>query len=162
MRPPDDVLEVALAPAAVLAKVAASVNRREKRLFGIVKTKKEFVGALFDGGFEVWERQQRAIHLVGHVRAKRGGTRVELRYVLAPVTRVVTVIFFALYFIGTVGLSLRAPDPGLSAVELVAIVLGAALLAAGFFYSARRQREDLAAFVAGLFGAARDSGEWRA
>lgn len=152
LKPPDDVLDVPLAPSAVLARMKASINRREKRLFGIVKTKQEFVGRVFDEGFEVWERQQRAIHLVAFVRAKRGGTRVELRYVLAPVTRVVTVIFFALYVTGTVGLSLRSPDPGLSAVELAAIVLGAALLAAGFAYSAHRQRIDLGAFVAKVFG----------
>lgn len=155
MRPPDAALHVALAPAAVLATVERSVNRREKRLFGIVKTKKEFVGAVFDGGFEVWERQQRAVHLVGLVRPARGGTRIDLRFALAPVTRVVSVLFFAVYFVGTVGLSLREPDPGISAVELFAIVVGAAALAAGFLYFARRQREDLMAFVSGLFSETR-------
>jgi len=138
---------VPLAPAAVLAKVKASINRREQRLFGVIKTRKEFVGIVFDEGFEVWERQQRAIHLVGVARAQRGGTRVELRYVLAPVTRIVTIIFFALYLVGTVGLSLREPDPAVSATELVAIVLGAAVLGAGFAYAARRQREDLSALA---------------
>lgn len=158
MRPPDEVLDVATAPAAVLAKVAASINRREKRLFGIVKTRKEFVGALFDDGFEVWERQQRAVHVVGLVRPRRGGTRVELRYMLAPVTRVVGVIFFALYLVGTLGLAVREPDPGLSAIEVAAIVLGAALLAGGFVYFARRQRADLAAFAARVIGGRGEAG----
>lgn len=151
MRPPDRVLDLALAPPAVLAKIERSINKRGRRLFGILKTEKEFVGQVFDGGFEVWERQQRAVHLVGLVRGRRGGARVELRYMLAPVTRVVTVAFFVLYFAGTVGLSLREPDPDLSAVELVAIALGAAVLAAGFWYSAQRQRADLAGLVARLF-----------
>lgn len=152
MRQPDAVLDVPLAPAAALERVAQSINRREKRLFGIVKTKKEFVGRVVDDGFEVWERQQRAIHLVGLVRPRRGGTRIELRYVLAPVTRVVTVVFFALYFVGTVGLASRPPDPALSPLELVTIGAGAALLAAGFTYAARRQRADLAALLARIFG----------
>ena len=147
MRAPDRVVDVPLAPAAVLAKVKGSINRREQRLFGVIKTKKEFVGIVFDEGFEVWERQQRAVHVLGTVRAQRGGTRVELRYTFAPVTRVVTVIFFALYLIGTVGLSVREPDPAISATEVVAIVLGVAVLGAGFAYAARRQRADLSALA---------------
>lgn len=124
------------------------MNRRGRRLFGILKTEKEFVGQVFDEGFEVWERQQRAIHLVGLVRARRGGTRVELRYVLAPVTRVVTVAFLLLYLAGTIGLSLREPDPAVSSTEILAIVLGAVILGGGFAYAARRQRADLEAFAA--------------
>jgi len=147
VRPPDRVIDVALAPAAVLAKVKGSINRREHRLLGVIKTKKEFVGVVFDEGFEVWERQQRAVHLVGLVRAQHGGTRVELRYALAPVTRVVTVAFFLLYLVGTIGLSLREPDPGISTTEVLAIVLGAVMLGVGFAYAARRQREDLSALA---------------
>ena len=152
MRPPDEVLDVPIAPAAALARIERSINRREKRLFGIVKTKQEYVGQIFDKGFEVWERQQRAVHLVGLVRARRGGTRIELRYAVAPVTRVVTVVFFALYVVGTVGLALRAPEESVSAVELAAIVIGAAVLGGGFVYFARRQRAELAAFVTRVFG----------
>ena len=148
MRPPDQVLDVAIAPAAALAKVERSINRRGRRLFGILKTEKEFVGQVFGEGFEVWERQQRAIHLVGLVSARRGGTRVELRYALAPVTRVVTVFFFVLYLAGTIGLSLREPEPAVSGTEILAIVLGAVILGCGFAYSARRQRADLEAFAA--------------
>jgi hypothetical protein len=148
VRPPDQVLEIAIAPAAVFGKVKRSINRREQRLFGVIKTKKEFVGQVFDEGFEIWERQQRAIHLVGLVRAQPGGTRVELRYALAPVTRVVTVAFFLLYLVGTIGLSLREPEPDVSTTEMLAIVLGAAVLAVGFAYAARRQRADLEAFAA--------------
>ena len=148
MRPPDQVLDVAIAPAAALAKVERSINKRGRRLFGILKTEKEFVGQVFDEGFEVWERQQRAVHLVGLVHGRRGGTRVELRYALAPVTRVVTVLFFVLYFAGTIGLSLREPEPAVSMTEIVAIVLGAVILGVGFAYAARRQRADLEAFAA--------------
>lgn len=151
MRPPDEVLEVPIAPAAALARIERSINRREKRLFGIVKTKQEYVGQVFDKGFEVWERQQRAVHLVGLVHGRRGGTRIELRYTLAPVTRVVTVAFFVLYLVGTLGLSLRDPDPAVSMAEVVAIVVGALVLAGGFLYFARRQRAALAAFIARLF-----------
>ena len=158
MRPPDQVLHLALAPAAALAQVERSINRRGRRLFGIFKTEKEFVGQVFDGGFEVWERQQRAIHLVGLVRARRGGTRAELRYVLAPVTRVVTVIFFVLYFVGTIGLSLREPDPAVSIPEILAIVLGAVVLGGGFAFAARRQRADLEAFAARVLSEERAAG----
>lgn len=158
MRPPDEVLDIAIAPAAALARIASAINRREKRLFGIVKTKQEFVGQVFEGGFEVWERQQRAVHLVGLVHARRGGTRIDLRYSLAPVTRLVTVAFFGLYFVGALGLSLREPEPAVSITEVVAIVGGALALAAGFLYFARRQRAELAAFIARVFAAERSPG----
>ena len=155
MRPPDHVLDVAVAPAAALARVERKINKRGRRLFGILKTEKEFVGQVFDGGFEVWERQQRAVHLIGLVRARRGGTRVELRYVLAPVTRVVIVVFFGLYFVGTIGLAMREPDPAISITEILAIALGAVVLGGGFAYFARRQRADLKAFAARVLSEAR-------
>ena len=64
----------------------------------------------------------------------------------------VTVAFFVLYFVGTIGLSLREPDPGLSPTEIFAIALGVLILGVGFAYAARRQRADLEAFVARILG----------
>ena len=151
MKPPDVVLDVAIAPAAALERVNGSINRRERRMLGILKTKNEYVGRASADGFEIWERQQRAVHAVACVRPHAGGTRIELRFVLARAMWAVTVVFFALYGLVAVGIALRPPDTSLSGWELATIAVGAAVLAAGFAYAAGRQRADLSAFVARLF-----------
>lgn len=151
MKPPDVVLDVAMAPAATLARVAGAINRRERRMFGILKTKNEYVGLTSADGFEIWERQRRTVHAVAHVRPHGGGSRIELRFVFPPARWALTVLFFALYGLVAVALALLPPETEVSGLELAAIVAGAAVLAAGFAYAAARQRADLAAFVARLF-----------
>lgn len=120
-------------------------------MLGILKTKSEFAGLTSADAFEIWERQQRAVHAVAHVRPRRGGSRIELRFVLPPTIWALTIVFFALYFFVAVGLAQLPPEGSLSSSELAAIVAGAAVLVVGFAYAARRQRADLAAFVARLF-----------
>ncbi len=151
MNYPDLVLDVAMTPKAALAKVESSINRRGHRAFGIVKTENEFVGVVGADAFEIWEHRQRAVHAVARVQAHGGGTRIELRFAVPPPTRAFIAIFFALYGVVSLGIGLRPPDPSLSIWEVLTAAGGAALLVAGFAYAARRQRDDLRAFVARLF-----------
>ncbi len=150
MKAPDVTLDVAVTPPAVLALVSGAINRRERRMFGILKTKPEYVGYAGADGFEIWERQQRAVHAVASVRPRAGGSRIELRFVLPRTTRVVTSVFFALYLVVAVGIAQRPPESSVSGSELAAMAVGAATLVAGFAYAASRQRADLAAFVTRL------------
>lgn len=151
MRSSEVVLDVAMAPAAVAARIDGSINRRGRRMFGILKTEPEYVGYASLEGFEIWERQQRAVHAVASVRGRAGRSRITLRFVLPRTTRVVGAAFFALYALAGVGIARLPPDTSLSVSELAALTLGAAVLVAGFWYAAGRQRADLAKFVARLF-----------
>lgn len=151
MKPADVVLDVAMTPADAVARVQDSIGRRERRLFGFLKTTNEYDGWTTADGFEIWERQQRAVHAVGLVRPLARGSRVELRFVLPRSTWVLTALFAALYVLIGVGLSIRPPDDPVSTLELGTMAAGAVVLTAGFVYAARRQRAGLAAFVTGLF-----------
>ena len=63
----DFVLEVAIAPAAALTRISGLINRKRQRVLGILKTQNEYVGHVGDRGFEIWERQQRAVHAFGRL-----------------------------------------------------------------------------------------------
>lgn len=151
MSPPDLVLDIALAPNAALARVEGAINRRERRMLGIFKTNNEYVGAADGDGFEIWERQQRAVHAVARLRRQAGGARLEVRYVLPRSTWAIIVVFFALYSVVGVALSALPPDPSVTAVEAATIAGGGGGIAVGFRYFTRRQRADLEAFIARLF-----------
>jgi hypothetical protein len=148
---PDWLLDVGVAPEAALARLEAAINERPKRAFGVLKTQNEFIGAIAQDRFEVWERRQRAVHAVGLARPKRGGTRIEANFVIPPLTRGLLVVFFVLYVVVVVGITSQPPDPGLSAQELVIAAMGAAVTAALFYGAARRQRADLAGFLETVF-----------
>ncbi|HUG05959.1 MAG TPA: hypothetical protein VMQ78_05440, partial [Candidatus Limnocylindria bacterium] len=96
---PDWSLDVGIPPDAALQRLAAAINQRPKRAFGLLKTENEFVGAIARRDFEVWERRQRAVHAVGTARAKTGGTRVEVRFVIPPLNRALLLVFSALYVV---------------------------------------------------------------
>jgi len=145
------VLEVAIAPEGALARVSQAINRPKRRSLGIFKMENEFVGVVADGGFEIWERGQRAVHARAQVRARRGGTRIELRFLLPVYTRVLVVLFFVLYAAVAAGIALLPPDRSLSIDELLLTAAGASVLAAIFRIAARRQRADLRTFVESLF-----------
>ncbi len=148
---PDWLLDVGVAPEAALARLESAINERPKRAFGVLKTQNEFIGAIAQDRFEVWERRQRAVHAVGLARPKRGGTRIEANFVIPPLTRGLLVVFFVLYVVVVVGITSQPPDPGLSAQELVIAAMGAAVTAALFYGAARRQRADLAGFLETVF-----------
>lgn len=148
---PDWLLDVGVPPETALARLEAAINQRPRRAFGLLKTENEFVGAIAQDRFEVWERRQRAVHAVGQARPRRGGTRIEARFVVPPFIRGLLVAFFALYVVVVVGIASQPPDRGLSAEELVIAASGAATTSALFYGAARRQRRDLARFLETVF-----------
>jgi hypothetical protein len=144
-------LDVAIAPADAMAKVASAINRPKKRAFGVLKTENEFVGFAHDDTFELWERQKRAIHGRGTVRGVRGGSRIEVRLASRGPTKVLLGTFFALYALVAAGIATQPPRPDVSIEEIVISVIGAALLAAVFAASAAQQRADLHRFLERTF-----------
>ena len=144
-------IDLAIAPQSALGRIASTINRRPKRMFGILKTENEYVGNVQDEEFEVWERRQRAVRLRGRVQARTGGTRMELRLVLPLRTRILIGLFFGLYIVVAIGIASRPPETVLSAGEMLTAVAGAVVLALIFLAAAERQRRDLRAFVESLF-----------
>jgi len=148
---PDWSTDIAIAPDAALARIEADINRRRKRVLGVLKTENEFVGVTGPLGFEIWERQKRAIHARGELRARRGGTRLEVRFLLPLRTRILLGAFAVLYVLVIIGIAELPPDPSISPVELVIGAAGALVLSALFAAGARSQRADLRAFLERLF-----------
>ena len=144
-------LDVAIAPAGASAKIASALNRPKKRAFGVLKTESEFVGFVRDDTFEIWERQGRAIHGLGSIRGRRGGSRVEVRLVLPLIRKVVIAVFYVLYAIVALGIATQPPRPDISIEEFAVAVGGGVLLAAIFTASAARQRADLKGFLERTF-----------
>lgn len=144
-------LDIAIAPEAALARVGAGINLRKKRAFGIFKLQNEYVGVVGHGEFEIWERQQRAVHAVGSVRARRGGSRIDVRFGIGRRTPVLIAVFFVLYATVALGFSRLDPEPAVSVGEVAVGAVGAAILAAIFGASAARQRADLQGFIERLF-----------
>jgi hypothetical protein len=144
-------LDIAIAPAGATAKIASAINRPKKRAFGVLKTENEYVGFTRDDTFEVWERQGRAIHGLGTIRGRRGGSRVEVRLVLPRIRKIVIGVFFVLYVLVAVGIATQPPGADISVEELAVAVGGGVLLAAIFRAGAARQRADLRRFLERTF-----------
>jgi hypothetical protein len=145
-------LDVRIAPEGAAARMSSAINRPKRRAFGVFKMESEFVGVCADHGFEVWERQRRAVRAVGAFRSRKGGTRIEVRFVVPPRTRVLIALFFALYAVASLAMLLR-PDPPADVARVSAAVLGGLVVAIFFFAAARSQREDLRRFVERVYGA---------
>jgi hypothetical protein len=144
-------VNVAIAPAGAMAKIASAINQPKKRAFGVLKTENEFVGFIRDDTFEIWERQKRAIHGRGTIRGLRGGSRIEMRLAPRRPTKVLVVTFFALYALVAVGIATQPPRPDIG-IEEVAIALGGAVLLAVIFAAgAAQQRADLQRFLERTF-----------
>jgi len=146
----DFSLDVAMSPDAAVMRVRSAINRPKKRMFGVLKTNAEYVGVADGRAFEIWERQQRAVHAFGEVEGIRGGGRVQVRFFFPPRTRILLGLFFVLYAIAAVGITARGED-GLSGVDAVLVVAGAIVLAGLFQIAALRQRADLRSFIEGVF-----------
>lgn len=144
-------LDVAIAPAGGLQKVASAINRPKKRAFGVLKTENEYVGFIRGDTFEIWERQGRAIHGVGTIRGRRGGSRLELRLVLPRIRKILIGVFFALYATVAAGIAMQPPRGEISVEEIAIALAGAALLGGVFAASAARQRADLRGFLERTF-----------
>ena len=143
--------ELAIAPPGALARITANINRRHKRAFGVLKTENEFVGVVGPEDFDIWERQNRAIHARGRVRAGRSGSRMEVRFVLPLRRRILLAAFSVLYVLAAIGIAALPPDPSISAGEALIAVGGAVALALIFTAGARSQRSDLRSFLERTF-----------
>ncbi len=141
--PHDWSVDIAIAPEGALRKIAAAINRPKKRAFGVLKTENEYVGFIHEDTFEIWERQGRAIHGRGVIRARRGGSRVEVRLMFPRWTKVLVGLFFALYVLVAAGIATQPPRMEISADEIAIALAGAALLAAIFAAGAAQQRANL-------------------
>src|SRR6266550_6648804 len=135
-------LDVGTAPPGALTRISAAINRRPKRVLGVLKIENEYVGYVHADRFEIWERRQRAVHAVGTVLARSGGSHIDVRFVLPMRTRVLVVLFFALYADVAVGLALRS-EGAITTPEIFAAVGGAVVLGVIFVLAAFRQRSDL-------------------
>ena len=143
--------DLAIAPDGARQRVIAAINRPKKRAFGVLKTENEYVGFVRDDTFEVWERQGRAIHGLGTIQGRRGGSRVEIRLVLPRGRKILVGLFFALYALVAAGIATQPPGADISLPEIVIASAGAALLAAIFAGGAAKQRADLRGFLDGTF-----------
>lgn len=144
-------LDIGIAPEAALERLRAAINLPKRRAFGIFKTQKEFVGFAHEGRFDIWERQGRAVHAVGTVKARRGGSHVEMRISPPRPTRILIALFFALYAVAAIGIATQSPGSEVTLEELVIALGGAAVMAAIFAASGRKQSADLRSLIDGVF-----------
>jgi len=147
---PEWSLDVPIAPEAVVQRIARAINLPKKRLLGLLKTEREYVGVVGGQDFEIWERQGRAVHAVGRVRAVRGGSRLEARFVVTPRTRLLLMLFFPLYVLAAFGIAAQGVH-GISLTSLGAAIVGALVLASIFALAARTQRGQLRQFLEKMF-----------
>jgi hypothetical protein len=143
--------DLAIAPDGALQRISAAINRPKKRSFGVFKMENEYIGFIREDTFEVWERQGRAVHGLGSIRGRRGGSRIEVRLMLPPRTKALVALFFTLYVIVAVGIATQPPRADLSVEEVAIAVAGAAVLAGIFAASAAKQRADLRRFIERVF-----------
>jgi hypothetical protein len=144
-------LDVAAAPQGALTRISAGINRRPKRLLGVLKVENEYVGYVHGDRFEIWERRQRAVHAVGTVQPRGGGSHIEVRFVLPMRTLVLVAVFFALYAAVAAGLALGSSNDAGMVEKLLVAALGAVALVVIFVAAGLRQRSDLRGFVERLF-----------
>src|SRR2546430_15013811 len=149
--PHDWSLDLAIAPDGALQRIAAALNRRKKRAFGVLKTENEYVGFIHEGTFEIWERQGRAIHGRGAVRARPGGSRVEVPLMFPRRTKILVGLFFVLYVLVAAGIATQPPRMEISGDEIAVALAGGALLAAVFAAGAASQRANLRRFLERTF-----------
>src|SRR5439155_6420903 len=143
--------DLAIAPQGALDRISARINRRSKRAFGVLKTTNEYVGVVGPRAFEIWERQNRAIHARGRVDPRPRGTRLEVDFVAPLRTRVVIAVFFVLYALVSLGIATQPPDPALSAWEVAVAAAGAVVLVILFVAGACSQRAALLGFLERTF-----------
>ena len=145
-------LEVPLAPEGVLSRVRDGINRPPKRTLGL-KMGPEFVGVVQGNAFEIWERGQHAVHLLGQVKGVRGGSRVELRTSMSLRTKVFVVVFFVIFVAVAWGFATLPSDrPAPAFVAPLGALTGGAAAALIIWHSARSQRRALRKFVGSLLG----------
>ena len=143
-------LDVAMAPDAAARRIAGAINLPKKRLFGVLKVQREFLGVVDGTEFEIWERQARAVHALGRVRGVRGGSRIEARFAMPARTRALIVVFFVLFLLAAAAIADSRPQ-GFGSDSIVVLAAGFAALAGLFATGAWWQRRDLRTFIVSLF-----------
>lgn len=127
---------------------------RPKRALGVIKISPEWKGTVTGNEFTIWEKQQRATRMIGRIKARRGGSRVEARLEVRRRTWVMMAIFFALFAATSIGLLQRETGMGLGTTGLSVAALGAIVLLTAFWSSSMRQRALLKAFLRDVLAAA--------
>lgn len=82
---------------------------------------------------------------------RRGGTRLEMRFVIAPRTWVLIVLLALLYVAASYGVLQQAEGPAIPLPKVLIPLGGAVALTAIFGLGALRQRAALRSFVDDLF-----------
>jgi hypothetical protein len=152
----DLVLDLDITPRAARERLGAAINRKPRRLLGILKIDNEFVGVVTSGEFEIWERRQHAVHAHGRIDRSPAGSRIGATFSVTPRSRILLVAFFVLYLLVGVGILSRVPDATAPIPSWLALAAGGFALAGLFLVGARRQRGHLQRFVTAVFAEARD------
>jgi hypothetical protein len=147
----DLVLDLDIAPTDARQRLAAAINRKPRRMLGVLKVENEFVGVVESGEFEIWERRQHAVHVHGRIDRSPVGSRIGASFSLTPRARILLVIFFALYVLLGAGIISRVPDATSPIPPWIALMAGGLALAGLFLVGARRQRNALQRFVTAIF-----------
>jgi hypothetical protein len=147
----DLVLDLDIPPRDARERLAAAINRKPRRVLGVLKIESEFVGVVASGEFEIWERRQHAVHAHGRIERTPLGSRIGATFSLASRSRVLLVAFFALYLLVGLGILSQAPDATAPIPSWVVLIAGGLLLGVLFVVGARGQRRDLQRFVTTVF-----------
>jgi hypothetical protein len=147
----DLVLDLDIPPRDARERLAAAINRKPRRVLGVLKIESEFVGVVASGEFEIWERRQHAVHAHGRIERTPLGSRIGATFSLTSRSRVLLVAFFALYLLVGLGTLSQAPDATAPIPSWVVLIAGGLLLGVLFVVGARGQRRDLQRFVTTVF-----------
>lgn len=145
------VRDIAVAPEALAIRLRTAINRRPKRMFGVLKVSAQWVGVVSGTEFIVWEKQQHATRATGRIRGRRGGSRVEADITLTRRTRMLAVVFFGLFAVAAIGILAREGGLGFGPGGLAVAALGALVTLSLFWSAALRQRAALRAFLNEIF-----------
>ena len=153
----DLVLNLDISARDARERLAAAINRKPRRVLGVLKIESEFVGVVVSDEFEIWERRQHAVHAHGRIERSPVGSTIGASFSLTLRTRILLLVFFALYVLLGVGIVSRAPDATAPIPPLVALMAGGLALAGLFIVAALHQRRALQRFVTATFAETRDA-----
>lgn len=145
------VRDVDVAPEALASRLRSALSTRPKRMFGVLKVTAEWVGLVAGNEFVVWERRQHATRATGAIHRRRGGSRIEAHIGLTRRTRVLTVVFFALFIVAALGYLSREDSLGLGPSGLAVAATGVLVTLTLFWSASLRQRAALRAFLNEVF-----------
>ncbi|MBM4434088.1 MAG: hypothetical protein FJ028_03065 [Chloroflexi bacterium] len=136
-----------VAPEALAARLRAAINVRPKRALGVIKVGPEWKGTVGGHEFVIWEKQQRTTRMVGRIRSRRGGSRVEARLEVRRRTWLFLAVLVVLFVWTSYGLLQRDTGMGLGPAGLATAALATLAMVLAFWSFAMRQRAQLKAFL---------------